>query len=107
MTENMKVAMTAINKWVFYCLNYNVVEVEVADFDGNKKEYLPDCFNAFPMWVRKHLAGKFHTYYEDCGGYGAMTKFYANLDDTNRKLVLEWVVGNYKDEQKMTFKGED
>lgn len=104
MTENMKVAMTAINKWIYYCLNYEVVEVEVADFDGHKKEWLPDCFNAFPMNIRKHLAGKFHAYYEDYGSYGVMTKFYAELDGTNRKLLLEWVVSNFNNEQKLYFK---
>lgn len=107
MTENTKTAMIAINKWIYYTLNYNVVDVEVQDFDGTHTELLPDCFNGFPMHMRKHLAGKFSEYYDSVGSYGVMTKFYANLDKNYQKLLMEWVLNNYNDEQKMSFKEED
>ena len=104
MTDNTKTAMIAINKWIYYCLNYNVVAVEVADYAGERTEYLPDCFNAFPKYLRGHLAGKWNAYYEDYGSYAVMTKFYAELDGTNRQLLMEWVLNNYNNEQKLSFK---
>ena len=107
MTENTKTAMIAINKWFYYAMNYPVVEIEIADYAGERTEYLPDFFNAFPKHLRGHLAGKFSEYYDSVGSYGVMTKFYANLDNNYQKLLMEWVLNNYNDEQKMSFKEED
>ena len=107
MTENTKTAMLAINKWFYYAMNYPVVEVEIVDFDGTKKEYLPDCFNAFPKYLRAHLAKKWDTFYGLYGSRAVLMAFYAELDWENRKLLMEWVLNNYHDEQKMSFKEED
>ena len=107
MTENTKTAMLAINKWFYYAMNYPVVEVEIADYQGTRKEYLPDCFNAFPKYLRAHLAKKWDTLYGLYGSRAVLMAFYAELDWTNRKLLMEWVLNNYHDEQKMSFKEED
>ena len=107
MTENTKTAMIAINKWFYYAMNYNVVEIEVENFDGTKKEYLPDCFNAFPKTLRAHLAKKWDTLYGLYGSRAVLMAFYGELDWSNRKLLMEWVLNNYNDEQKMSFKEED
>ena len=107
MTENTKTAMLAINKWFYYAMNYPVVEVEIVDFDGTKKVYLPDCFNAFPKYLRVHLAKKWDTLYGLYGSRAVLMAFYAELDWENRKLLMEWVLNNYHDEQKMSFKEED
>jgi hypothetical protein len=99
--------MIAINKWFYYAMNYPVIPIEVADFDGIHTEYLPDFFNAFPKSSRRHLAGKWNAYYEDYGSRAVLMVFYGELDWTNRKLLMEWVLNNYNDEQKMSFKEED
>lgn len=104
MTENTKTAMIAINKWFYYAMNYPMVEVEVADFDGTKKEYLPDFFNAFPMHLRKHLMGKWNYYYEEYGSRAVLMVFYGELDGENKKILMEWVLNNYNDERKLSFK---
>ena len=65
MTENMKIAMSAINKWFYYAMNYDVIPVEVADFDGDRAMMLPDFFNAFPKDIRLHFAKKWLL----CGSY--------------------------------------
>ena len=49
MTENTKIAMQAINKWFYYAMNYRVVEVEVADFDGNHTEVTSQPTVIFPL----------------------------------------------------------
>lgn len=107
MTENTKIAMTAINKWFYYAMNYNVVQIEVETFDGTKKEYLPDCFNAFPKTLRAHLAKKWDTLYGLYGSRAVLMAFYAELSSNYRKDLMEWVLNNYNDEQKLNFKEED
>ena len=107
MFENTKISMIAINKWFFYAMNYNVVPVEIEDFQGKRTEYLPDCFNAFPLWLRAHLAGKWDSIYESYGSRAVLMVFYSELDWNNRKFLMEWVLNNYNGEQKLNFKEED
>ena len=107
MTENTKNAMIAINKWFYYAMNYNVVEIEVENFDGTKKEYLPDCFNAFPKTLRAHLAKKWDTLYGLYGSRAVLMAFYAELSDNYRKDLIQWVMDNYNDEHKFNFNEED
>ena len=107
MTENTKTAMIAINKWFYYAMNYNVVPVEIETFDGTKKEYLPDCFNAFPKHLREHLAKKWDSLYGLYGSRAVLMAFYAELSSNYRKDLMEWVLENYNDEQKLNFKEED
>ena len=107
MTENTKTAMIAINKWFYYAMNYPVVEIEIADFNGNRKEYLPDCFNAFPLWLRGHLAVKWNALYGDYGSRAVLMAFYAELSSNYRKDLMAWVLENYNGEQKLSFSEED
>lgn len=107
MTENTKISMIAINKWFYYAMNFGSKEMPVATFDGEKMMYLPDCFEAFPKHLRLHLKGKWDYAYEKYGSRTVLMAFYAELDGTNRKLLMEWVLNNYNDEQKLYFKEED
>lgn len=107
MTENLKVAMQAINKWFYYAMNYRVVEVEVATFDGDKIKMLPDFFNALPKHMRVHFASKWNYGYETYGSRAALMWFYGELSSNYRKLLMEWVLENYNDEQKLSFNEED
>ena len=107
MTENTKTAIIAINKWFYYAMNYNVVGMLVKDFEGERTEYLPDCFLAFPPYLRKHLAGKWESLYESYGSRAVLMAFYAELSPSYRKDLIKWVMENYNDEQKMIFNEED
>ena len=107
MTENMKVAMSAINKWFYYAMNYKVVEVEVTTFNGKETHMLPDFFNALPMHLRAHIEGKWNYAYETYGSRAALMWLYGELDWDNRKAIMEWVLTNYKDEQKIPFKDKE
>lgn len=107
MTENIKIAMQAINKWFYYAMNYRVVEVEVKNFDGTTTMYLPDCFNAFPKGLRYHFAGKWDALYKDYGSQGVMMAFYGELSSDYRKDLMLWVLENYNDERKLSFKEEE
>lgn len=107
MTENTKTAIIAINKWFYYAMNYNVVPIEIEDYQGKREEYLPDCFNAFPKSLRGHLAGKWNSLYESYGSRAVLMAFYAELSSDYRKDLIKWVMENYNDEQKMRFNEED
>ena len=107
MTENMQIAMRAINKWFYYAMNYRVVEVEVADYAGERTEMLPDFFNAFPKYLRGHLAGKWNALYEDYGSRAVLMAFYAELSTNYRKDMMRWILENYNDECKLSFSEEE
>ena len=103
MTENTKTAMVAINKWFYYAMNYNVVKIEIADYRGERTEYLPDCFNAFPKSIRGHFAEKWNALYDKYGSRAVLMAFYAELSSNYRKDLMQWVLDNYNDEQKLSF----
>ena len=107
MTENTKTAMIAINKWFYYAMNYPVVEIEIADYAGERTEYLPDFFNAFPKHLRGHLAGKFSDIYDKYGSRAVLMWLYGELSTNYRKDLIKWVMENYNDEQKLSFNEED
>lgn len=107
MTENMQIAMNAINKWFYYAMNYRVVEIEIEDYAGKRTEWLPDCFNAFPLYLRGHLAGKWNALYATYGSRAVLMAFYAELSSNYRKDLMQWVLENYDGECKLSFSEEE
>lgn len=88
-----EISMVAINKWVFFCMNYpyNFIEQVWAG----------------ETLLAEHLKGKFNHYYDTYGSRAVMNTFYCELDGTNKQKLLSWVLDNYNDEQKLRFKTED
>lgn len=107
MNESMKTAITAINKWFFYAMNYKVVEVEVITFLGERTMMLPDFFNAFPKSMRKHFAEKWEYGYNEYGSRAALMWFYGQISSGYRVMLIEWIMENFNDEQKIHFNTED
>ena len=108
MTENMKVAMTAINKFFYYAMNFGSKKMEVAVIgEGIVEKYMPDCFEAFPVSLRQHLYEKWDYAYDRYGNRAVLMAFYAELDGNNRQLLMQWIMENYNDEQKLYFKEEE
>ena len=70
-----------IEKWNYWCANFYHDFIEQAWADD-------------PL-MAKHLRNKFDTYYDQVGSYGAMTKFYLNLDSTNREILENFVMNEY------------
>ena len=70
-----------IEKWNYWCANFYYDFIEQAWADD-------------PL-MAKHLRNKFDTYYDQVGSYGAMTKFYLNLDSTNREILEKFVMNKY------------
>lgn len=87
--NNATTAMAAINKWVYFCMNYphDFIEKVWAD----------------EQWLVRHLSAKFDHYYNTYGSRAVMNTFYCELDGGNKQKLLSWVLDNYNDEQKLTF----
>ena len=107
MTEDIKTGMIAINKWFYYSMCYHVVPVEIEDYPNNRTEYMPDCFNAFPKYLRAYLLQKWNTIRDKYGCEAVLMRFYAELDETNRKLLMEWVLNNFNGEWTLKFNEGD
>lgn len=82
-------SLIAINKWMYFIYNYPYNFIELVW--GERKR-----FN-----LTDHLSEKFDALYERKGPYGVIPAFYAELDGNNRVKLLEWVMDNYKGEQKL------
>ena len=102
MTEELKIAMIAINKWLFYGWNYKVVPMAVTTPGGvTMATYVPEFIKEV-KWtchishmLEKWTAAATHSQTSDA----YMVQFYADLDDNNRKLLLEWIIQNYNGEK--------
>lgn len=101
MTEELKTSMIAINKWMFHGWNYESVSMTITTPGGITDTVCVPQFLKEVKWTChiSHMLEKWRraTRTQDPDTY--MTKFYADLDDNNRKLLLEWVVQNYNGER--------
>lgn len=70
----------AINKFVLYNYNFNTDFIDEI-WSGN---------------FAKHFKAKWKLYYDQAGENGVLTLFYVNLDGGNRKLLIEYIMNNFK-----------
>ncbi len=103
MTDNMKIAMAAINKWAYFSLNYKVVPYTKSN-DDNEVIYLPE-FIVTIKWTCpiSHMIGKWKSATRSNDPYTYLIHFYIELDSQNSILLLEWVMNNYNDEIKLSY----
>ena len=109
MTESMKTAIKAINKWVFFGWNYSCVHHEWISVNGEKKCEAVPQFLAEVKWTCNfdHMLSKWKIATHDANANSYLVKFYAELDDRNRELLLEWVMEHYDGEKKIFYDEED
>ena len=97
MTEALKIGIEAVNRWLFHGWNYDSVDVEIPDYanGGTTTVHIPQ-FLAEAKWTCNlpHMIDKWN---EACRPRNT----YANLDNDNRRILLEWVLQNYTDERKL------
>lgn len=104
---NADIALIAINKFFFYAMNYPCVPIIYKSIDGTeKKDYLPSFFKVFPPYLVEHLKGKWEYACDKCGSYGAIMKFYGELDGSNRNLMLNHIIDTYNGEQRIPLNEE-
>ena len=88
-----KNALIAINKWNYFIYNFpsNFIEQVWADDPS----------------LAAHFRGKFNYYEKQYGGYGCIPALYGELGNNNRKKLMQWVMDNFNDEQRLYFKEEE
>lgn len=104
MTEALKIGMEAVNRWLFHAWNYEQVNMEIPNYynGGTTTTHIPR-FLAEAKWTCNlaHMIDKWNAACQSRNTDAYLVKFYANLDGDNRKALLEWVLQNYTDEQKL------
>lgn len=105
MTESMQIALTAINKWMYFGWNYKTIPHEWKSGNGELKTGNFPEFLVKAKWTCNfdHMAGKWAAAIrtDDCHSY--LSRFYAELDTDNRRALLEWVMEHYQDERKLFY----
>lgn len=104
----MKAAIQAINKWVFFGWNYSLTDYEWTSVNGERKREVVPQFLAEIKWTCNfdHMLSKWHIATRDGNADSYLVRFYAELGSENRQLLLEWVMKNYDDEQKICNKDD-
>lgn len=85
-----KISLIAINKWVFFCMNY-------------PHNFIEQVWAGDQMLIN-HLKGKFIADYSIFGARAVMNTFYCELDGNNKVKLMQWVMDNFNDEQKLNIK---
>ena len=100
MNVNMKVAIVAINKWLFFGWNYDLVLWRGTERD--EWQSLPK-FLIETKWTcnLEHMISKWYKAIQCNEPDAYLTKFYADLDDENRQALIAWVMNNYDGEKKI------
>lgn len=101
MTESIKTAIKAINKWIFFGWNYPSIEHEWTNIHGEKKFEVVPVFLTEIKWTCNfdHILSKWHIATRTKNSNAYLVEFYAELGNENRQLLLKWVIDNYNDER--------
>lgn len=101
MTESIKTAIKAINKWIFFGWNYPSIEHEWTNIRGEKKFEVVPVFLTEIKWTCNfdHILSKWHIATRTKNSNAYLVEFYAELGNENRRLLLKWVIDNYNDER--------
>lgn len=101
MTESIKTAIKAINKWIFFGWNYPSIEHEWTNIHGEKKFEVVPVFLTEIKWTCNfdHILSKWHIATRTKNSNAYLVEFYAELGNENRWLLLKWVIDNYNDER--------
>lgn len=109
MTRSIKTAIKAINKWVFFGWNYPCIQHEWTAANGDQRSGIVPQFLVEVKWTCNfdHMYQKWCIAVHDTDPNSYLVKFYAELDDSNRELLLEWVMEHYDGEKKIFHDEED
>ena len=105
MTENMQIAITAINKWLYFGWNYEIIHHKWNSTNGEQKEEWLPAFLVKAQWTCNfdHMLDKWNKVTQSGNTNSYLTQFYAELDTTNCKILLEWIMQNYQGEKKLFY----
>lgn len=89
MTENAKISITAMNRLLYFQANWD---------DG----FIKECWADNPD-LAEHFQNKFNGYYDYYKAEGCFLVFYLSLSKPNQVKLLNWILENYTDEQKLNL----
>lgn len=99
MEANIKTAIKAINKFMFYSWNYHLVEVQL---QNGKNVYVPEFIKEVKWNCNlDHIIGKWFHCCKDDEPHAYLSRFYSEMGVANRQAMLEWILLNYNDEIKI------
>lgn len=73
-------ANNPVEKWVYWCMNYDDPKVFIEAMLGSKSHYLYE-----------HYLSKFNAFYKQSGPDGVMNRFFLALDGEHRQKLLDYV----------------
>lgn len=103
MTENMEIAIKAINKWFYFAMNYETILHEWVGVSGERcSKHLPS-FLVEAKWTCNldHMLSKWNVATQSQNPSAYLMSFYAELDNSNRIALIEWLMTNYKGEKQI------
>lgn len=103
MTENLQIAIKAINKWFYFAMNYKTILHNWTSVSGEyRSEYIPD-FLVEAKWTCNldHMLSKWNVATQSRNPSAYLIDFYAELDNANRIALLEWLMANYNGEKQI------
>lgn len=99
------IAVKAINKFIYYALNYKCIPYYVSGNTYYVPKFITDitwgCSTSH--MVEKWVALMKQMESGDIDPYGAILRFYTELDNNCRVKLVNWVLDNYKDEPRLTI----
>ncbi len=103
MNDKMNTAIQAINKWVFFGWNYSCVQHQWKGACGEIKTAAVPQFLAEVKWSCNfdHMFSKWKEATHNQNPNAYLVRFYAELGIENRQALIEWVMLNYNDEQRI------
>lgn len=103
MTENLEIAIAAINKWIFHGWNYTIVPLTYKSFGETPVSTHVPAFIRDVKWACNlgHIIEKWKLATESGDPDTYLVKFYKELGNENRIRLLEWIMQNYNDERKL------
>ena len=103
MTENMKLAIEAINKWFYFSMNYDMILHSWESVQGFHRCEVVPKFLVEAKWTCNfdHILSKWNTATVSSSPSAYLTNFYAELDSPNCIALIEWLMTNYNGERKI------
>ena len=100
MTNNIKIGIEAVNRWVFYGWNYEMIEIVRSP--TNEPINVPK-FIVEVQWTcnQEHMIEKWLSSCKVESPSAYLVNFYSKLDNENSIKLIEWVLANYTDERKL------
>lgn len=100
--ENLESGLVAINKFMYFSWNFKSICVEWTDMFGREhSEYMPEFIWALrDKWTCNfdHIVGKWHSVLPDTDSYALIPRFFGQMGNENRRIMLKWICENYNDE---------